>query len=47
MFYADMEPNVKSLELQQYAHIIGNGRGFTKAYPMERKNKSIHVFFDL
>jgi hypothetical protein len=42
--YADiMESKVKSLESQRYAHIIGNGRGFTKAYPMERKNESIHV----
>ena len=47
MFYADiMEPKVKSLESQRYAHIIGNGRGFTKAYPMERKNESIYALDD-
>ena len=48
MFYADiMEPKVKSLESQRYAHIIGNGRGFTKAYPMEKKNESIHALDDI
>ena len=47
MFYADiMEPKVKSLESQRYAHIIGNGRGFTKAHPMERKNESIYALDD-
>jgi hypothetical protein len=47
MFYADiMEPKVKSLESQRYAHIIGNSRGFTKAYPMERNNESIYALDD-
>ena len=47
MFYADiMEPKVKSLESHRYAHIIGNGRGFCKAYPMERKNESIYALDD-
>ncbi len=47
MFYADiMEPKVKSLESQRYAHIIGNGCGYTKAYPMEKKNESIHALDD-
>ena len=42
-FYADiMEPKVKSIDSHKYAHVIGNGRGFTKVYPMERKNESIH-----
>ncbi len=44
MFYADiMESRVLSLESQRYAHVIGNGRGFAKVYPMERKNESIHA----
>ena len=47
MFYANiMEPKVKSLESHRYAHIIGNGRGFSKAYPMERKNESFYAFDD-
>ena len=47
MFYADiMEPKVKSLESHRYAHIIGNGQGFSKAYPMERKNESIYALDD-
>ena len=47
MFYADiMEPKIKSVDSQQYAHIIGNGRGFSKAYPMERKNESIYALDD-
>ena len=42
-FYADiMEPKVKSIDSHKYAHVIGNGRGFTKVYPMETKNESIH-----
>jgi hypothetical protein len=47
MFYADvMEPKIKSVDLQRYAHIIGNGRGFSKAIPMERKNESIYELDD-
>jgi hypothetical protein len=47
MFYADiMEPKVLSLESQRYAHIIGNGRGFVKVYPMAKKNESIHALDD-
>ena len=47
IFYADiMEPKVKSIDSHRYAHIIGNGRGYTKAYPMERKNESIHALDD-
>ncbi|KAI2509672.1 hypothetical protein MHU86_4792 [Fragilaria crotonensis] len=47
MFYADiMEPKIKSIDSQRYAHIIGNGRGYTKAYPMERKNESIYALDD-
>ncbi|KAI2497802.1 Reverse transcriptase (RNA-dependent DNA polymerase) [Fragilaria crotonensis] len=47
MFYADiMEPKVLSLESHRYAHVIGNGRGFTKVYPMERKNESIYALDD-
>ena len=46
-FYADiMEPKVKSIDSHKYAHVIGNGRGFTKIYPMERKNESIHSLDD-
>jgi hypothetical protein len=46
-FYADiMEPKIKSIDSQRYAHIIGNGRGYTKAYPMERKNESIYALDD-
>ena len=40
MFYADiMEPKVLTLEKERYAHTIGNGRGFTEAFPMVRKNE--------
>jgi hypothetical protein len=47
MLYADiMEPKVLSLESQRYTHVIGNGRGFAKVYPMERKNESIHALDD-
>ena len=47
MFYADiMEPKIKSVGSHRYAHIIGNGRGYTKAYPMERKNESIYALDD-
>ncbi len=47
MFYADiMEPKVLSPESQHYAHIIGNGRGFVKVYPMAKKNESIHALDD-
>ena len=43
-FYADiMEPKIKSIDSHRYIHIIGNGKGFTKCYPMERKNESIHA----
>ena len=46
-FYADiMEPKVKSVDAQNYAHIIGNGHGYTKVYPMERKNESIYALDD-
>ncbi|KAI2503562.1 Reverse transcriptase (RNA-dependent DNA polymerase) [Fragilaria crotonensis] len=41
-----MEPKIKSIDSQRYAHIIGNGRGYTKAYPMERKNESIYALDD-
>jgi hypothetical protein len=40
------EPMVKSIDSHRYAHIIGNGRGYTKAYPMERKNNSIYALND-
>jgi hypothetical protein len=44
MFYVDiMEPKVLSLESQRYAHVIGNGCGFVKVYPMARKNKSFNL----
>ena len=45
MYYADiMESKVESLDSQRYAHVIDNGRGFTKAYPMlERKNQSFYT----
>jgi hypothetical protein len=47
MFYSDiMEPKVLSLESQRYAHVIGNGRGFAKVYPMDRKNESIYALDD-
>ena len=47
MYYADiMEPKIKSIDSQKYAHVIGNGRGFTKVYPMERKNESIYALDD-
>jgi hypothetical protein len=47
MFYADiMEPKIKSVDLQRYNHINGNGRGFSKAYPIERKNESIYALDD-
>jgi hypothetical protein len=47
MFSADiMEPKVLSLESQRYAHVIGNGRGFAKVYPMDRKNESIYALDD-
>ena len=47
MFYADiMEPKVLSLESHRYAHVIGNGCGFSKVYPMERKNESIYALDD-
>ena len=47
MFYADiMEPKIKSIGSHRYAHVIGNGRGYTKAYPMERKNESIYALND-
>jgi hypothetical protein len=36
--------SAKPLLSQQYAHIIGNGRGFTsKAYPMERNEESMYA----
>jgi hypothetical protein len=41
-----MEPKIKSIGSHQYAHVIGNGRGYTKAYPMERKNESIYALDD-
>jgi hypothetical protein len=49
MFSADiMEPKVLSLESQRYAHVIGNGHGLAKVYPMEseRKNESIYALDD-
>ena len=47
MFYADiMEPKIKSIGSHRYAHVIGNGQGYTKAYPMERKNESIYALDD-
>jgi hypothetical protein len=47
IFYPDiMEPKVLSLESQRYANVIGNGRGFAKAYPMDRKNESIYALDD-
>jgi len=46
-FYADiMEPKIKSVDAQNFAHIIGNGHGYTKVYPMERKNESIYALDD-
>ena len=47
MFYADiMEPKVLSIEKERYAHVIGNGRGFAKAYPMEKKNETVYALDD-
>ena len=47
MFYANiMEPKVKLVDSHRYAHIIGNGRGFAKAYPMVRKNESTYALDD-
>ena len=46
-FYADiMESKVTSIDSHKYAHVIGNGRGFCKVYPMEHKNESIHSLDD-
>ena len=46
-FYADiMESKVLSIDAHKYAHIIGNGRGFCKVYPMEHKNETIHSLDD-
>jgi hypothetical protein len=46
-FYADiMESKVKSIDSHSYAHVIGNGRGFCKVYPMEHKNETIHSLDD-
>ena len=46
-FYADiMESKVMSIDSHKYAHLIGNGRGFCKVYPMERKNETIHSLDD-
>jgi hypothetical protein len=48
MFYADiMEAKIKSSGSHRYAHVIGNVRALTKAYPMERKNESIYALDDL
>ena len=33
--------------IRSYAHVIGNGRGFAKAYTMECKNESIYALDDL
>ena len=42
MFYADtMMSNVKSIRSFEYVHLIGNGRGFSKFYPMTAKNQTV------
>jgi hypothetical protein len=41
-----MGPKIKSVNSQRYAHIIGNGHGYSKAYPMDRKNESIYALDD-
>ena len=37
---------MKSVDSHRYAHIIGNGKGYAKAYPMAKKNKSIYALDD-
>ena len=47
MFYADtMMSDVKSIRSFKYAHLIRNGRGFSKFYPMTAKNQTIQSLDD-
>ena len=46
-FYADtLKGDVKSIRGFKYAHIIGNGHGFSKFYPMTRKNETVQSLDD-
>lgn len=46
-FYADtMKGSVKSIRSFNYAHIIGNGKGFSKFYPMVKKNETVQSLDD-
>jgi hypothetical protein len=41
-----MMSNVKSIRSFEYAHLIGNDRGFSKFYPMTAKNQTVQSLDD-
>ena len=46
-FYGDiMKGEVKSLRSFKYSHIIGNGKGFSKFFPMTVKNETVQSLDD-
>ena len=46
-FHADtMQGSVKSIRGFKYAHLIGNGHGFSKFYPMVTKNETVQSLDD-
>lgn len=46
-YHADtLEGSVKSIREFRYAHIIGNGHGFSKFYPMVTKNETVQALDD-
>ena len=47
MFYADiMKFSTKSVDGHQYAHIIGNGKGYSRMFPMTSKKETIYSLDD-
>jgi len=46
-WYADtMHLSTKSINNQLHAHVIGNGKGYSKFFPMETKNETHHSLDD-
>lgn len=47
IYYCDtMKATVKSLEGHQYAHVIGNGKGYSRMFPMVAKNETVYSLDD-
>ena len=47
IWYGDtMQLNVKSIDGHRYAHVLGNGKGYIRMFPMETKNETHYSLDD-